>query len=362
MPLPSLELSAGETWQLRELTRTASGRVALRALMVLWRAEGCTTLEIGARLACHRDTVTLWLERYQDLGVSGLEDEPRSGRPPRLDASDREQLETVLEQPPPEANRPCACWTLNHLRTVFLGIVVRPFCQETLRRSVQALGFRWRRPRLWARQEDPESFEKQLLVELARQETEATTPRSTDEAPAEPAPVHFLYADASDQRLLGVIRAQWMRRGQQVRVQTPPRNGHWAVFGSLNVLTGSFHWQAYLKSVSASFLQFLEYLLEAYPTGEILLVVDNASYHTSKVVVAWLKQHPRILLLYLPARRPDLNPVERIWKRLKNAIAANRSFADLFTLGEFVRRHFQALSPADFLDQAGVRNDFCVPT
>ena len=38
----------------------------------------------------------------------------------------------------------------------------------------------------------------------------------------------------------------------------------------------------------------------------LLLVVDNATYHTSKTVVAWLKAHPRVLLLYLPARRPDL--------------------------------------------------------
>jgi hypothetical protein len=36
----SFELAATEIWQRRELTRTAPGRIALRALMVLWRAEG----------------------------------------------------------------------------------------------------------------------------------------------------------------------------------------------------------------------------------------------------------------------------------------------------------------------------------
>jgi len=226
-PLPTRELSPLEIWQLRELTRSGNGRVVLRALRVLWRAEGLTTLEIGERLDCPPDTVTLWLERYRALGLTGLLDAPRSGRPPQLDAPDREQ---------------------------------------------------------------------------------------------------------------------------------------WAVCGSLNVRTGSFHWQAYLQAVSARFLLFRDYLREAYPTGEILWVVDHARYPTSKVVVAWLKQHPRLLLLYLPARRSDLHPGERSWKRLKNAVAANRSFADRFTWGKFVRRHFQALSPADFLAQAGVRNDFCDAT
>jgi transposase len=362
MPMPSLELTPLESWKLRELTRSAVGRVVLRALMVLWRAEGLTTLDIGARLDCHRDTVTLWVERYRLLGVEGLEDDPRSGRPPQLDPAAREQVEAVLDQAPPEANRPCSCWTLAHLRTVFLGVLDRPFCQETLRRAVHLLDFRWRRPRLWAHKEDPETYEKQLLVELARQHAEETAASSDADPAAASAPIHLLYADASDQRLLAVIRSMWMRRGQQVRVQTPPRNGHWALFGSLNALTGAFHWQAYEKAVTASFLGFLAHLLEAYPRGEILLVVDNATYHTSKAVVAWLKKHPRLLLLYLPTRRPDLNPVEQIWKQLKQAVTANRSFPDLLTLGQFIRRHFASLSPADFLVQAGLRSDFCGTT
>jgi len=54
------------------------------------------------------------------------------------------------------------------------------------------------------------------------------------------------------------------------------------------------------------------YLLGYYPTGQIMLVVDNASYHTSHIVVNWLKAHPRIMLLYLLSHRPHLNLVEKI--------------------------------------------------
>jgi transposase len=344
-----------EVWQLRELSRTAPGRVALRALMVLWRAEGLTTLEIAQRLDCHRDTVSLWLERYRTLGAPGLEDEPRSGRPPHLDTATRDHLESVLEQAPPETEQPHACWTLPHLRTLFREVAPKAFSLGTLRRVVHDLGFRWRRPRLWARSEDPETYEKQLLIEQAKQH--ATTQADTVPAP-DPAALHFLYADASDQHLLAVIRAMWMRRGRQTRIATPPKNGHWALFGALNYQTGAFFWRPFAKTVSASFLAFLEGLLEAYPTGTILLVVDNASYHTSRAVVTWLKAHDRILLLYLPARRPDLNPVEKIWEGLKEAVSANRSFADLPPLLQFIQHHFQALTPARALQLAGVRRDF----
>lgn len=354
-----LQLTALESWQLRELTRSAVGRVAMRALMVLWRAEGLTTLEIAQRLDCHRDTVSLWIERYRSLGLAGLEDETRPGRPAKLDPEIRQEVEAHLEQPAAEPDRPRACWTLPYLRTLLLGRVPTSFSLETLRRGVHSLGFRFRRPRLWAHQEDPETLAKQLVVELAKQHA-ATVAAARPKGEA--APIHFLYVDASDHHLLAVLRNMWMRKGQQVRVATPPGNGRWTLFGSLNVHTGGFLWQACEKAVTRTFLEFLEHLLGCYPTGDLLVVVDNASYHTSKAVVAWLKAHPQIMLLYLPARRPDLNPVERIWHELKEAVSANRSFANLLVLGQFIRRHFADLTPADFLRQAGVRSDFCEAT
>ena len=154
----------------------------------------------------------------------------------------------------------------------------------------------------------------------------------------------------------------WMRVGQQVRIATPPRNGHWTLFGSLDVQTGRLVWQAFAKAVSESFVSFLEYLLERYPTGQIVLVVDNASYHTSHAVADWLKAHPRLLLLYLPSHRPQLNPIEKIWAALKDEVSANRSFDNLWVLGQFIRAFFEDLSPARALTLAGLQKDFCEAT
>lgn len=350
-----LTLIPEQIQQLRRLTPTAVGRVALRALMVLWRAEGLSTWEIAERLGCDRQSVTPWIERYQAQGVAGLEDQPRPGRPRHLDTGTLDQVEATLERPPPEAYGGCIHWTLPRLRAAFMSAAAHVFGVETLRRRLHQRGFRWRRPRLWAWGEDPERFEKQLLIEEAKQQAAAPTV-NPEEA------IHFCYGDASDQHLLAVLRAMWMRVGQQVRVATPPRNGHWTLFGSLNVQTGRFLWQAYAKAVSESFIAFLEYLLEGYATGQIVLVVDNASYHTSRAVVTWLKEHPRVLLLYLPSRRPQLNPVEKIWAALKDHVAANRSFAQLLVLGQCIRTFFDDLTPARALTLAGVQQDFCAAT
>lgn len=347
-----LSLTSDQIQDLRALSRTAVGRVALRALMVLWRAQGLTTLEIADLLNCERQSITPWIDRYQKLGVAGLYDEPRSGRPRHLDSKTIDEMEAALDDPPPDGDGSVLRWTLSRLRASFIGKVAHVFGIETLRRRLHERGFRWKRPRLWTWSKDLESFEKQFLIELARK-------RAAEPAVTQEQAIHFCYADASDQHLVAALRAAWSRIGQQVRIATPPRNGHWSLFGALDVATGSFLWLAFAKAVSASFIAFMQHLLECYPNGQIVLVVDNASYHTSHMVVDWLKAHPRIMLLYLPSRRPHLNPVEKIWAALKNEVSANRSYDNLLVLGQFIHSFFDSLPPARFLNIAGLQEDLC---
>lgn len=347
-----LSLTHEQMRDLKVLSRTAVGRVALRALMVLWRADGRTTIEIAGLLGCERQSITPWIDRYLAMGLAGLYDEPRSGRPGHLDADTIDEIEAALDAPLPDEDGSPIRWTLSRLRASFLTRTRHVFGIETLRRVLHKRGFRWKRPRLWAWGEDPESFEKQLLIESAKK-------RAAEPAISPEQAIHFCYADVSDQHLVATLRAAWSRIGQQARIATPPRNGHWSIFGCLNVGTGSFCWLAFAKAVSESFIAFMQHLLECYPAGQIVLVVDNASYHTSHIVVNWLKAHPRIMLLYLPSRRPHLNPVEKIWAALKNEVSANRSYDNLLTLGQFICAFFNSLSPARWLNIAGQQEDLC---
>jgi len=68
--------------ELRRLARTAIGRVSERAHFVLLSDQGKSVPEIGAVMGYSAQAVYPWLARYQQQGVAGLYDEPRSGRPP----------------------------------------------------------------------------------------------------------------------------------------------------------------------------------------------------------------------------------------------------------------------------------------
>lgn len=87
------------------------------------------------------------------------------------------------------------------------------------------------------------------------------------------------------------------------------------------------------RPVSAITTQFLEWCclkLAELKIAVWLLVWDNASWHGSKVVRAWIRSHNqqvkreqkgvRILPCFLPTKSPWLNPIEPKWVHSKRAM------------------------------------------
>lgn len=77
-----VRLNEAQRAELRGAARRAVGRVALPAQMVLLSGRGYAVPQIAAIHECGEDVVRTWLHRYEQEGVAGLEDAPRSGRPP----------------------------------------------------------------------------------------------------------------------------------------------------------------------------------------------------------------------------------------------------------------------------------------
>ena len=80
-----------------------------------------------------------------------------------------------------------------------------------------------------------------------------------------------------------------------------------------------------------TFITFLEHLLvDKYPTGRLVLVLDRASYHKSAAALAALSLfEQRILIVWLPAYCTELNPIERFWRHLKDLACANQLWSCL---------------------------------
>lgn len=61
----------------------------VRAKIVLYAALGLENQEIAYRLDLPRQIVSKWRKRFFERRLEGLQDEPRTGRPPRFSPSRR---------------------------------------------------------------------------------------------------------------------------------------------------------------------------------------------------------------------------------------------------------------------------------
>jgi transposase-like protein len=100
MPSSQLALSDHDRATLESWTRcsTASAGQRERARIVLAIAEGMGTSAAARMVGVSRPTVIKWRQRFAAHGLTGLADQPRSGRPKTID--DAQIIAATLEPPP----------------------------------------------------------------------------------------------------------------------------------------------------------------------------------------------------------------------------------------------------------------------
>ncbi len=88
------------------------------------------------------------------------------------------------------------------------------------------------------------------------------------------------------------------------------------------------------------FLQEMEQVSQA-AGRRVIVIIDNAKYHHAKLHRDWRDAHQeRFALDFLPPYSPELNPVERVWKRTRRNCLHNRYFPKLATVVERVEGQF----------------------
>jgi transposase len=116
----------------------------------------------------------------------------------------------------------------------------------------------------------------------------------------------------------GTLTYTWARRGQQPKVKTAGKRKGYKVFGLMEYFTGRFFYQGQEGRLnSTAYIAFLRRVLEQ-TTQPILLIQDGARYHTSAETKAFFAQQTaRLQVVQLPTYSPDYNPIEKLWKKIK---------------------------------------------
>lgn len=147
-------------------SRTAPVRSVQRARIIEAMAADptLTASEAGLQVGYKsRQVGPQWVRRFNEEGLAGLEDRPRSGRPPTYSDEVRSKLIDLAVQKPRSLGYPFQLWTLERLQIAFEEREGVRLCDVTIWNWMEAEGFKWKRQQSWfhdAEHHDAEFVEK----------------------------------------------------------------------------------------------------------------------------------------------------------------------------------------------------------
>ena len=161
-------LTAEEANEIKRLaaSRKESIRLVQRARIIALMAEDPALYASDAALRAGFRSATvgaLWVKRFNEHGVAGLQDKPRPGRQPDHSPETRSALVSLALQKPATLGYPFHLWTLASLQQAFEERHGTHLADSTIWEWLAAEGLQWKRQQSWfhdAAKHDPEFVEK----------------------------------------------------------------------------------------------------------------------------------------------------------------------------------------------------------
>ena len=120
--------------------------------------------------------------------------------------------------------------------------------------------------------------------------------------------------DESRCGLLPIVRRRITARGVQPLLSAAYRFESLYLYGAVEPQTGqSFFLELPLLNTQG-FQLFLDHFAAAHPTEFHLLLLDKGAFHKAQA----LRLPTNVALLFFPPYAPELNPIERLWRDLKD--------------------------------------------
>jgi transposase len=282
-------------------------RTVKRVMVILSLAEGHSVDVIAAVLRISVESVRLWFIAFMHEGVEGLRALKPSGRPSKLTKTQKTELDEIVTKGPVDAGYPGACWRSPMIQDLIYqhyGILysVNYVCQ-----LLKNMGFSFQKAKFVADHKDHDKREEWLKTTWNEILLQAKQRKAL-----------ILFGDEASFPQWGTLTYTWAKRGQQPTVKTSGIRKGYKVFGLIEYFSGKFFFKGQEERLNSdTYTQFLSEVLNQ-TDKHLILIQDGARYHTSKAMQEFFAQHSERLTVYkLPSYSPDYNPIEKLWKKIK---------------------------------------------
>ena len=277
--------------------------------MVLYRKE--PTQHVADLLMQCPNWVLRWVGRFEEGGIDALRDRPRTGRPPSVRPRIMEKImsEACRTKTTPEQVRQ----EIHRMANVLFHIT---YVRKLMRRRNLSVK---RATKVHVRHADSKtvnSWRHRIKKAIPRLKKDRFAIAFGDEA--------FFVRDNSNGR------KYWSQRGTRIKIPYSGSRQRLTVFGAVTDTGKQFFRSTTSGFNSRTFVSFVRGLLRRFK--KVVLILDKASAHRSKLLKRKFGKNKNIKFIYLPTASPYLNPSEQCWNKGKNKIMNSEyyeSFADL---------------------------------
>jgi transposase len=270
--------------------------------------SGTPIAQVARAYGIDRTSMHRWLRRHEDArGETGLQRRPVSGRPRKLQCISEYNFKRIVLAPASRFGFETDLWTVTRLHTVLVDRFNEDVSEDTVWRRLREAGLTWQTP-------EREYFQADAEVRQRWQRETIPKIRETIEKTR-----GILYCqDEASVCLTPILGKTWAMRGKPRKVKV---TGNRASVSAMSALSpqGRLVFRLHEKRIaSGEVIAFLDQLLHHHPRRHVIVVMDQAPPHTSKVTKNYIESQARLHVFHLPPYSPDWNPDEKVWNHLKN--------------------------------------------
>lgn len=262
---------------------------------------------ICSELNVSEDTLRRWRNDFLIRGLNSLTFKTSPGRPQKLTKSQIQELFNAIKQGPEACGYISACWRTPLIQDLILEKFGVFFSAKYLAQFLKNIGLTFQKAK----------FASGHLDEEKRQEwISKTWPKIQQLANKKNA--HILFGDEASFPQWGSLSYTWAPSGEQPVVKTSGQRRGYKVFGFISYFTGAFYHKATEeKFTSETYAEFIKDVL-GKTRKHLIIIQDGARYHTSKAMKDFFKTHRESITVFqMPSYSPDFNPIEMLWKKIK---------------------------------------------
>lgn len=307
--------------------RLGNLKFANRLQCILLIAEKVSIDILAKIFAVTVRTIYNWLKLFILKKISGLRYKYSRGKQSKLTNKQKKELKELILKSPEENGYKTGIWTSSIIQEIIYKRFNIEYSVGYISQLLNSMDLSHKKVDTYCYKGDAESQKKwieedfPILLKRVKQENAS-----------------LLFQDESLFRTWTDKAYSWGEKGKKIKSKISMDRDYRILIASIELNTGVLTCSTVKEFNKSTYLKYLVYLLKKYQGKKVFLVTDGSPVHSAGIIRTFLEKNKQFIeLIKLPTYSPQFNPIEKIWKKIKQAYTHNRCFKNIQELEHALR-------------------------